>query len=132
MKTPAFWPTLLLVILLIAAVHLSPVYAAAQPGDYLNYQEPKPAGTSWFSTLAYMFSLLITFIVVIGLAYFTSRFVGQKMGKTAASSDNKVILTLPLGANRGVYVVEVAGKFLVLGVTDHNINLTGNHRSRTG
>lgn len=123
MKNPAFWPTLLLIVVLIAAAHTSPVFAAAQPGDYLNYQDPKPAGTSWFSTLAYMFSLLITFIVVIGLAYFTSRFVGQKMGQTAASGDNKVVFTLPLGPNRGVYVVEVAGKFLVLGVTDHTINL---------
>lgn len=123
MKTPAFWRVLLLIVVFIAATHIAPVFAAAQPGDYLSYQEPKPAGTSWFSTIAYIFSLLVTFVVVIGLAYFTSRFVGQKVGKTAVSGDNKVVYTLPLGPNRGVYVVEIAGKFLVLGVTDHNINL---------
>lgn len=123
MKNPAFRPTILLIVVLFAIAHVSTGFAAAQPGEYLNYQEPKPAGTSWFSTIAYVFSLIVTFIVVIGLAYFTSRFVGQKMAKTTVYGDNKVVFTLPLGPNRGVYVVEIAGKYLVLGVTDHNINL---------
>jgi flagellar protein FliO/FliZ len=34
-----------------------------------------------------------------------------------------VLASLPLGQSRGVFVVEVAGKFLVLGVTDHSVNL---------
>lgn len=99
-----------------------PAWAAGQGGEYLAYQEPQPAGTSWLSTIAYLFTLLITFAVVIGLAYFTSRFFGQRMSRYSGAGDNRVLASLPLGQNRGVFVVEVAGKFLVLGVTDHSVN----------
>ncbi len=99
------------------------VFAAGQGGEYLAYQEPQPAGSSWLSTAAYLFTLLVTFLLVIGLAYYTSRFLGQKMSRYSGAGDNRVLASLPLGQNRGVFVVEVAGKFLVLGVTDHSINL---------
>lgn len=107
---------------LVFAFQTYPAFAAQQ-GDYLNYQEPQNTGYSWLSTISYVFSLLVMFAVVLGLAYFTSRFLGQRMGKSVAPGDSKVVLSLPLGPNRGVSVVEVAGKYLVLGVTDHNINL---------
>jgi flagellar protein FliO/FliZ len=123
MKKRAWWPTFLLIIILAALFLAVPAFAAGQPGEYLNYQEPKPAGTSWLSTLAYVFSLLVTFALVLGLAYFTSRFLGQKMGNLTAAGDNRVVLNLPLGPKRAVYVVEIAGKVMVLGVTDHNVNL---------
>jgi flagellar protein FliO/FliZ len=99
-----------------------PVLAAGQGGEYLAYQEPQPAGSSWLSTMAYTVTLLVTFALVIGLAYFTSRFLGQRMGRFSQAGDNRVLVSLPLGPSRGVFVVEVAGKFLVLGVTDHNVN----------
>jgi flagellar biosynthetic protein FliP len=65
---------------------------------------------------------VITFAVVIALAFLTSRFLSQKMGRFSGAGDNRVLVSLPLGHNRGVFVVEVAGKFLVLGVTDHCVN----------
>lgn len=116
------WQVLLLAAFL-AFVGADLAWAAGQGGDYLSYQEPKPTETSWLSTIAYVVSLLVTFVMVIGLAYLTSRFVGQKMGRYGVSGDHKVVVSLPLGASRGVYVVEVAGRFLVLGVTDHSVNL---------
>jgi flagellar protein FliO/FliZ len=99
------------------------VLAVGQTGDYLNYQEPKAAGTSVLSTIGYLISLLFTFAFVIGLAYLSSRFIGQKMVRTMAVGGDKVLSTLPLGPNRGVYIVDVAGKVLILGVTDQNVNL---------
>ena len=99
-------------------------YAAESTGEYLQYQEPQPAAySSGLSTLTYIFLLLITFGIVIGLAYFASRFVGQKMKSRLAIGNHKIIATLPLGTNRGVYIVEISGKILVLGVTDHTINV---------
>jgi len=98
--------------------------AAEATGEYLKYQEPQPTvSSSGLSTFTYIFSLLVTFTIVIGLAYFASRFVGQKMGNKLAAGNHKVVATLSLGTNRGVYIVEIAGKFLVLGVTDHTINV---------
>lgn len=98
-------------------------WAAEANGGYLNYQEPQPASSSsWLSTITYVFSLIITFAVVIGLAYLASRFVGQKIGIMSVS-DNRILSTLVLGPNRSVQVVEVAGKVIVLGVTEHSITL---------
>ncbi len=94
-------------------------------GGYLNYQEPQPntglaGGLSGF---LYGFSLLITFAIIIGLAYFTSRWLGGKMGSSVAVGADRIISTLPLGPNRSVVVAEIAGKVLILGVTDHAVNL---------
>ena len=97
--------------------------AAEAGNDYLVYQEPQTTTASWVSTVAYVVSLLVTFAVIIGLAYFTSRFLGQKMGQLSARAENRILTHLPLGANRAIHVVEIAGKVLVLGVTDHSITL---------
>lgn len=97
---------------------------AAAPNEYLKYQEPQPpVASSTLSTFVYIISLVVTFTVVIALAYITSKFLGQKMGKLHSTGDNRVINTLPLGPNKAVYTVEIAGKFLILGVTEHSINL---------
>jgi flagellar protein FliO/FliZ len=99
------------------------VYAAEQAGEYLKYHETKPPETSWFSSVAYIFSLLLVFAVVLGLAYLTSQFFGRKMGKNMIMSNAQVLTTLPLGPNCAVYVVEIAGRCMILGVTNNQINL---------
>lgn len=98
--------------------------AAEQTGEYLRYQEPQQtASTSWLSTMAYVLSLLLTFALVLLLAYFASRILGQKMGSVVGSSENRILTSLPLGPNRFIYVVEVAGKYLIVGVTEQAIQL---------
>ncbi len=115
---------IILLLGILATSFLGNVYAAEPTGEYLQYQEAKPAGSSSaLSTLSYIFSLIITFALVIGLAYFASRFLGKRMGISSAMGNQKIISTLSLGANRGIYVVEIAGKFLVLGVTEQNITV---------
>lgn len=124
MKTPRTWQIILAIACLAMIMNLSSAYAAGQAGEYLAYQEPpQPAGTSWLSTISYLFTLVLTFALVIGLAYFTSRFLGQKMGRFTSAGDHRIVVNLPLGPNRAVQIVEIAGKYLVLGVTDHNITL---------
>ncbi|MEG6585893.1 flagellar biosynthetic protein FliO [Dendrosporobacter sp. 1207_IL3150] len=114
-------PICILVCVLLAS---SQVGAQEAQGEYLKYQEPQaPTSASWMSTISYVFSLIVTFALVIGLAYFTSKFIGQKLGSQSFGESSKVITTLSLGTNRAVYVVEIAGKCMVLGVTDHNITL---------
>lgn len=101
----------------------SQVLASDGARGYLNYQEPQITTISWFSNVAYIFSMLITFAAVIGLAYLTSRFLGKKMGQFSSNSDNRVLAVLPLGNNRAVYIVDIVGKVLVLGVSDQSIAL---------
>ena len=101
--------------------------AASQSGGYLsNYQDTtttQPAQSSWLSTVAYLISLVIVFAFVVGLAYFASRFLGKKFGTANLSRSSKVLESLQLGANQALYVVEIAGEILLIGVTDHNITL---------
>lgn len=101
----------------------SQVWANAESGGYLKYQEPQPAASSWLATSGYIFSLVLTFFLVLGLAYFTSKFLGQRMISSRGFGSGKIYATLSLGASRAVYVVEIAGKFMILGVTEHNIVL---------
>ncbi len=106
------------------------VLAAAETGEYLKYQEPQPTASSWLATSSYIISLLLTFLLVLGLAYFTSKFLGQRMTR-AGGFGGKVYSTLSLGPNRAVHVVEIAGKFMVLGVTEQNITLLNEITSAT-
>ena len=99
------------------------VLAAAETGEYLKYQEPQAATSSWLATSGYIVSLLLTFLLVLGLAYLTSRFLGQRMTSGGGFGSGKIYATLSLGPNRAVYVIEIAGKFMVLGVTEQNITM---------
>lgn len=95
-------------------------------GGYLSsYKEPAdtPVQSSWWSTLAYLFSLMIVFSFVAVLAYFASKFLGGKMSNISASSSSKILDSLSLGANKSICVVEIAGKVMVLGITEQSITL---------
>lgn len=118
------WLRIFLVVFCIGISFIGQVYGADSNGEYLQYQEPKPTtSVSWYSTISYIFSLIITFAFVIGLAYFASRFLGKKLGGISANGNSRIINVLSLGTNRAVYTVEIVGKFLVLGVTDHSITV---------
>jgi len=101
----------------------SQVLAAAETGEYLKYQEPQPATSSWLATSGYIVSLLLTFLLVLALAYLTSRYLGQRMTNGGRFGSGKIYATLSLGPNRAIYVIEIAGKFMVLGVTEQNITM---------
>ena len=100
-----------------------------EAAGYLEgYEEvdPKPTGISWWSTLAYLFSLCAVFAVVLVMAYFAARFVGGRFNAARMSaSGGRILENLPLGPNRSVCTVEMAGRVFLLGVTEHNINLLG-------
>ena len=102
---------------------------AEAAGGYLEgYEEadPRPTAVSWWSTLAYLLSLFAVFGVVLVMAYFAARFIGGRFNAARLSaSGGRVLENLPLGPNRSVCIVEMAGRVFLLGVTDHNINLLG-------
>jgi flagellar protein FliO/FliZ len=99
---------------------------AASTGGYLSgYQDvdPHPTQTSWWSTLAYLVSLLVVFMFVLVMAYLASRFLGGRFAKATVEGSGKILENLPLGPNRSVCVVELAGKVVMLGVTEQSITL---------
>ncbi len=97
--------------------------SSTAPG-YLQYQDPasKTAGSAW-GTFAYAVSLIVLFIGVIFLAYLSSRFLAAKMGGIGHSAGTAIHTTLALGPNRNIHLVEMAGRFFVVGATEHSIQL---------
>ncbi len=95
-------------------------------GGYLEgYEEvqPKPTAVSWWSTFAYLLSLIAVFAVVVVMAYFTAKFIGGRFNARMSTGGGKVLENLPLGPNRSVCIVEMAGRVFLLGVTEGSITL---------
>lgn len=96
--------------------------AGAVGGGYLSgYEEaePKPAAVSWWSTLAYLLSLLAVFAVVVVMAYFTAKFIGGRFNARMSTGGGRVLENLPLAPNRSVCIVEMAGRVFLLGVGEN-------------
>lgn len=94
-------------------------------GEYLSgYEEtnPQPTAVSWWSTLAYLLSLIAVFAVVIVMAYFTAKFIGGRFNARMATGGGRILENLPLAPNRSVCIVEIAGRVFLLGVGE-NISL---------
>lgn len=98
---------------------------SASSGYLAGYEntDPKPSQMSWWSTLAYLISLVAVFAFVVVMAYFASKFLGGRFASAANNGNSKILEHLPLGPNKSACVVELAGRTLVLGVTDHQITL---------
>lgn len=68
-------------------------------------------------------TLLILGLLVAGFYYFF-RFVTKKAGIQVLGQEViQVVSVVPIGQNKYLQVVDLAGKMLVLGVTDNNINV---------
>ena len=132
-----------LIIALFCAIMLNTGTAEAVGGYLSGYEEaePKPTAVSWWSTLAYLLSLLAVFAVVVVMAYFTAKFIGGRFNARMSTGGGRVLENLPLAPNRSVCIVEMAGRVFLLGVgenitvldeiTDEDTiqNLRENHRA---
>ncbi|MBR1420817.1 MAG: flagellar biosynthetic protein FliO [Selenomonadaceae bacterium] len=100
------------------------VSAAPESGGYLSGYDstPQVQGISFWSTAAYLFTLLLVFIFVLVLAYLAARFLSGKFSPTLNSHGGKILEHLALAPNRSICVVEMAGRVFLLGVTEHSIN----------
>ena len=72
------------------------------------------------SNLSATFSLIISLFGIIVLALAASWFIQKKTG-LGANNFGKVLGIVPLDNKRLIYIVDVMGKMLVLGVTESNI-----------
>ena len=73
--------------------------------------------------------------LLVGGFYYFFRFVTRKVGIQMLGRDVvQVLSVVPIGQNKYLQVVDLAGRVLVLGVTDSNINfiteITGEGRDR--
>ncbi len=78
-----------------------------------------------YSAFVEMIVALLAILLVIYLAWQLLRFVGPKMGLQILNKTGLLSFQghLPLGPKRSIVVVRYQDKNLVLGVTEHSINL---------
>ncbi|SHE59792.1 flagellar protein FliO/FliZ [Thermoanaerobacter uzonensis DSM 18761] len=72
----------------------------------------------------YVFQLiwyLIVFLLVIGVAFYITRFIGQSTLRYTRSTNLQVIDYIILGRDKGLYIVKVGDKFLLIGVSNSSI-----------
>ncbi|MCX8122832.1 MAG: flagellar biosynthetic protein FliO [Spirochaetes bacterium] len=93
-----------------------------QKGDYLyNYEEPQVEEESYVWLI---FKTIFVMGVLIAGFYYFFKFITQKVAITAIGQEVITILSVvPLGQNKFLQVVDIAGRVYVLGVSDNNINL---------
>lgn len=68
-------------------------------------------------------NFLIGFTLVVALAYWTARYLGGQWGFRARGRWLRVVEALPLGRDRAVLLVDVAGRILLVGVGPHGFQV---------
>lgn len=90
-------------------------------GDLYRYEEPTVEEESYAWTI--IKTLLVIGMLVGGFYYFF-RFVTRRAGiQLPGSAGVQTLLVSPMGPNKYLQVVDLAGRVLLLGVTDNSINL---------
>ena len=73
-----------------------------------------------------MWSVIVTFAaaaVVIYLSYIASKYVGKGLGKSTSSRYMRLIDQIMLGQDRYIGIVQVSGKYLLVGITASQIRI---------
>ncbi len=90
-------------------------------GDLYRYEEPTVEEESYAWTII---KTLIVIGMLVGGFYYFFRFVTRRAGiQLPGSAGVQTLMVSPMGANKFLQVVDLAGRVLVLGVTDSSINL---------
>jgi len=70
-----------------------------------------------------LLQLLVLFVLVVGLAWLTARLVGTRFGASNRGSSLRVLQHIPAGRDRSIMLLEVGGRYYLLGVTGHQVSL---------
>ena len=73
-----------------------------------------------------MWRVIATFIAVIAiiyLSYLASKYIGKGLGRTGSSRYMRLIDQITLGQDRHVAIMQIGGKYLLVGVTSSQINV---------
>lgn len=102
---------------LLEMIVILPAQAAALPN--LDYQDPAPLNPPNIGVL--LLRLVISLIVVIGLALVVIKFLQRRPFFTRPARWIRILDQVTVGPNRGLLLAEIAGKIYVLALTDHSI-----------
>lgn len=120
-------PFIGIIALIIIFILIGSGYTYAASGDEkldLENLDEQEALNKNINIGALLLRYLISVIGVLLLTYIGVKFFVKKFEPPTAAGDwVQIIDQMPLGANRGLYLVEIEGKGYVLGVTEQQINI---------
>jgi len=104
-----------------AVLSAEKVLAASRELNLDNIEEPQ---ASPMPSMAVLFiKLVLSLLIIVGLAYLTMRFLRKSMKVSSRGETISVLDQYAFSMNKGIYITQIAGKVYVLGVTDQNISL---------
>ncbi len=103
---------------LIFLIVAPPAWAA--PLANLEYQEPQ--ADPQLNVGALLFRLVVSLVVVLGLAVIVIKFLQKRAFVTQTGRWIRIIDQVGIGPNKALLLSEIAGRIYVLGVTDHGIS----------
>lgn len=74
------------------------------------------SGVSTLENFMQLVGMIILFVLILVASYFTARFVGTSGAGMSKNRNIKVIETYKLGPNKFLQIVEIGGKYIVLGI----------------
>ena len=81
----------------------------------------RTAGT--LGSIAQIFGMLVAFAVIGAAAYYVSKYFSKYALKTRENSNIKVVETSRVTADKYLQIVEVGGRYFLIGITKTNISL---------
>jgi flagellar protein FliO/FliZ len=94
---------------------------AASENSLYDYERPTVEDESY---VWLFFKTLIVLAMLVGGFYYFYRFVTKKTGIQSVGREViKILSIVPVGQNKFLQVVDLAGRIMVIGVSDSNINL---------
>lgn len=92
-------------------------YLTYQPDGGLTAAKPT-------ASLVWQFiKFILLFTLVVGLVVLVTRFLGQRYYRLSNGKSMRILDSVYLGPSRAVYAVEIGDAVLILGVTEHHVNL---------
>lgn len=99
---------------------------AAMPvggGEGYNFSYNGPEEPVRVNLVQVLGHILFSLVIVLILFYLLARFLKSRWGGLVTGKHLEITDSLPLGTNKGLYIVRLEGQFLLLGVTNNTINL---------
>lgn len=79
--------------------------------------------SSGFESIWQLISISIIFLVVLGLAYYTTRWISKIQKKQSYNKNIEVIETFKITTNKYVQIIRIGEKYLVIAIAKDNISM---------
>lgn len=73
-------------------------------------------GSSRFEALVQLLTLIVVFVIVLGLTYFATRYVGNLQKEKLSGSNIKVLETLRISNTKYIQIVKIGSKCFAIAV----------------